>query len=102
MTNTQAMEFLLTHVQLQAVIHKVEIVTALDYAWINFQRNTEQISTEDYYNAILDLTATVATTEDLWQHHLDFSQLVTTLTNEYYLNYLFESEQFLNAFDLEE
>lgn len=95
----QPIDILLTHIQLQGIIHQIEENIALDYAWLNFQRNTAQISKQDYYEILWEITSEVAMTEEGWERYLDFAQLVTSLINEYYVECWFEVDSFLDVFD---
>ncbi|MEA5508650.1 hypothetical protein VB715_02625 [Crocosphaera sp. UHCC 0190] len=102
MMTSQPLEAFFTHIQLQAIIHQVEESIALDYAWLNFQRNSGQISRQDYYELLWEITADATTTEDGWEYYLTFAEWVTSLTNEYYVKYWFELETFLDIIDLKD
>ncbi|MEA5533700.1 hypothetical protein [Crocosphaera sp. XPORK-15E] len=102
MITSQPLEAFFTQIQLQAIIHQIQESVALDYAWLNFQRNKGEISRQDYYEILWEITADVAPTEDLWEHYLAFAERVTSLTNEYYVKYWFELENLLDVFDLQD
>ncbi|XTZ12146.1 MAG: hypothetical protein ACP8RL_09220 [cyanobacterium endosymbiont of Rhopalodia inflata] len=82
------MKSLKAHVQLQAIIYQIEPETANEYLELNIARNTGLISSQEYAETIWMITAAVAETERLWINHQLFSQLVTTLVNEYYLSFI--------------
>ncbi|WP_267384420.1 hypothetical protein [Cyanobacterium sp. uoEpiScrs1] len=82
------MKSLKAHIQLQAVIYQIPAETASEYLELNIARNTGLISSEEYTETIWMVAAAVAETEQLWINHQLFSQLVTTLVNEYYLSFI--------------
>ncbi|XTZ10355.1 MAG: hypothetical protein ACQZ3N_09950 [cyanobacterium endosymbiont of Rhopalodia yunnanensis] len=82
------MKSLKAHVQLQAIIYQIQPETANEYLELNIARNTGLISSQEYAETIWMITAAVAETERLWINHQLFSQLVTTLVNEYYLSFI--------------
>ncbi|XHU95885.1 MAG: hypothetical protein JJP05_09605 [cyanobacterium endosymbiont of Rhopalodia gibba] len=82
------MKSLKAHVQLQAIIYQIQPETANEYLELNIARNTGLISSQEYTETIWMITAAVAETERLWINHQLFSQLVTTLVNEYYLSFI--------------
>lgn len=96
------MEALLAHVQLQAIIHQIQEETAQEYLRLNIARNTGLISREEYSETLWELTAAAAHTEQQWEQYQQFSQLVTTLTNEYYLSFLADSDTFIDLFDIKD
>ncbi|MDJ0580896.1 hypothetical protein [Crocosphaera sp.] len=100
MKNPQAIEILLTHIKLQAVIYKVEETIAVDYTLLNLYRNTGEISIQEYHETILEITAEISKTEEIWDQYITFSEIVTTLTNECFVKYWFELESFLSVFPL--
>ncbi|MGK7883717.1 MAG: hypothetical protein AB4057_03710 [Crocosphaera sp.] len=100
MKNPQPIEILLTHIKLQAVIYKVEETIAVDYTLLNLYRNTGEISKQEYHETLLEITAEISKTEEIWDQYITFSELVTTLTNEYFVKYWFELESFLSVFPL--
>ena len=100
MKNPQPIEILLTHIKLQAVIYKVEETIAVDYTLLNLYRNTGEISKQEYHETLLEITAEIAQNEEIWEQYITFSELVTTLTNEYFVKYWFELESFLSVFPL--
>ena len=102
MKNTQPIEILLTHIKLQAVLYNVEESIAIDYTLLNLYRNTGEISKREYYETLWEITAEIAQTEEIWDRYVNFSELVTTLTNEYFVEYWFELENFLSLFPLNE
>ncbi|MGK7957377.1 MAG: hypothetical protein AB4063_19315 [Crocosphaera sp.] len=102
MKNCQPIQILLTHIKLQAVLHNVEESIAIDYALLNLYRNTGEISRKEYYETLWEITADIAKTEEIWDAYINFSELVTTLTNEYCVEYWFELESFLRLFPLNE
>ena len=102
MKNTQPIEILLTHIKLQAVLYNVEESIAIDYTLLNLYRNTGEISKREYYETLWEITAEIAHTEPVWDQYINFSELVTTLTNEYFVEYWFELENFLSLFPLNE
>ncbi|MDJ0842719.1 hypothetical protein [Crocosphaera sp.] len=102
MKNSQPIEILLTHIKLQAVLHNVEETIAIDYTLLNLYRNVGEISKQEYYETLWEITAEIAQTEQAWDKYIDFSEFVTTLTNEYFLEYWFELENFLSLFPLNE
>lgn len=102
MKNPQPIEILLTHIKLQAVIYKVEETIAVDYTLLNLYRNTGEISKQEYHETLLEITAEISKTEEIWDQYITFSELVTTLTNEYFVKYWFELESFLSVFPLHE
>lgn len=102
MKNPQPIEILLTHIKLQAVVYNVEETIAVDYTLLTLYRNTGEISKQEYHETLLDITAEIAQTEEIWDQYITFSELVTTLTNEYFVKYWFELESFLSVFPLHE
>ncbi|XLQ11562.1 MAG: hypothetical protein KPI85_08960 [cyanobacterium endosymbiont of Epithemia adnata isolate EadnSB Bon19] len=82
------MKSLKAHIQLQAIIYQIQPETANEYLELNIARNTGLISSQEYAETIWMITAAVAETEQLWINHQVFSQLVTTLVNEYYLSFI--------------
>ncbi len=102
MKNPQPIEILLTHIKLQAVIYNVEESIAVDYTLLNLYRNTGEISKQEYHETLLEITAEIAQNEEIWEQYITFSELVTTLTNEYFVKYWFELESFLSVFPLHE
>ena len=102
MNNSQPIEILLTHIKLQAVLHNIEETIAIDYTLLNLYRNVGEISKPEYYETLWEITAEIAQTEEVWQQYIDFSEVVTTLTNEYFAEYWFELEDFLSLFPLNE
>ena len=102
MKTSQPIEILLTHIKLQAVLYNVEETIAIDYTLLNLYRNTGEISKQEYYETLWEITAEIAQTEKVWEQNIDFSEFVTTLTNEYFVEYWFELENFLSLFPLNE
>ena len=102
MNNSQPIEILLTHIKLQAVLHNIEETIAIDYTLLNLYRNVGEISKSEYYETLWEITAEIAQTQEVWQQYIDFSEVVTTLTNEYFAEYWFELEDFLSLFPLNE
>ncbi|CCQ60362.1 hypothetical protein [Crocosphaera watsonii] len=102
MTTPQPIEILLTHIKLQAAIYNVEATVAFDYTLLNLYRNTGEISKQEYHETLLEITAEIAQTEEVWDKYITFAEFVTTLTNEYFLEYWFELEDFLSLFPLSE
>lgn len=100
MKSSQPIEILLTHIKLQAVLHNIEETIAIDYALLNLYRNTGEISKQEYRQTLWEITAEVAQTESVWEKYISFSEFVTTLTNEYFVEYWFELENFLSLFPL--
>ncbi len=100
MKNSQPIEILLTHIKLQAVLYNVEETIAIDYALLNLYRNTGEISKQEYHETLWEITAEIAQTEAVWEKYLNFSEFVTTLINEYFVEYWFELENFLSLFPL--
>ena len=83
------MKNLKAHIQLQATIYQIQPETANEYLELNIARNTGLISSEEYAETLWMVTAAaVAETGQLWINHQLFSQLVTTLVNEYYLSFI--------------
>ncbi|MDJ0510257.1 MAG: hypothetical protein QNJ64_13530 [Crocosphaera sp.] len=102
MKNSQPIEILLTHIKLQAVLHNVEQSTAIDYTLLNLYRNVGEISKLEYHETLWEITAEIAQTQQMWEKYINFSELVTSLTNEYFAEYWFELEKFLSLFPLNE
>jgi uncharacterized LabA/DUF88 family protein len=102
MNNSQSIEILLTHIKLQAIVYKVEETVAIDYTLLNLYRNKGEISKQEYYETLWEITAEMAQTEEIWEHYMNFFEFVTTLTNEYFAEYWFEFENFLDLFPLNE
>ncbi|MDJ0600480.1 MAG: hypothetical protein QNJ37_16765 [Crocosphaera sp.] len=102
MKNYQPIEILLIHIKLQALLYNVEETIAVDYTLLNLYRNTGEISRQEYYETLWEITAEVAQTEEVWEKYISFSEFVTTLTNEYFVKYWFELEKFLSLFPLDE
>lgn len=102
MKNSQPIEILLTHIKLQAVLHNIEDTIAIDYTLLNLYRNVGEISKSEYYETLWEITAEIAQTQQMWERYLSFSELVTSLTNEYFAEYWFELENFLSLFPLKE
>lgn len=100
MHNSQPIQILLTHIKLQAVLHNIEETIAIDYTLLNLYRNTGELSKQEYYETLWEITAEIARTEETWDKYINFSELVTTLTNEYFVEYWFELEDFLRLFPL--
>ena len=82
------MKSLTAHIQLQAIVHQIKPETATEYLELNIARNTGLISSDEYAEILWMVTASVADTEQQWKQHQEFSQLVTTLVNEYYLSFI--------------
>ncbi|HAC62071.1 MAG TPA: hypothetical protein DCF68_00690 [Cyanothece sp. UBA12306] len=82
------MKTLTTQIQLQAIVNQIEPETAIEYLELNIARNTGLISSDEYAETLWMVTASVADTEEQWKQHQEFSQLVTTLVNEYYLSFM--------------
>lgn len=83
------MKTLKAHVQLQAMIYQIQPETANEYLELNIARNTGLISSEEYAETLWMVAAAAVTeTGQLWSNHQLFSQLVTTLVNEYYLSFI--------------
>ncbi|ACB50210.1 hypothetical protein cce_0859 [Crocosphaera subtropica ATCC 51142] len=102
MKNSQPIEILLTHIKLQAILHNIEESIAIDYTLLNLYRNTGEISKQEYHETLWEITAEIGHTEEVWEQYINFSELVTTLTNEYFVEYWFELENFLSLFPLNE
>ena len=84
------METLATRVQLQAIVYGLPTVTAMEYLELNVARNTGQVSRNDYHEILWEITAFVADNEAQWRQCQQFSQIVTTLVNEYYASFIKE------------
>lgn len=82
------MKTLTAHIQLQAIINQIEPETAIEYLELNVARNTGLISSDEYIETMWMVTASVAETEQQWINYQLFSELVTTLVNEYYLSFI--------------
>ncbi|WP_107667187.1 hypothetical protein [Cyanothece sp. BG0011] len=102
MKNSQPIEILLTHIKLQAILYQVEETIAVDYTLLNLYRNTGEITKQEYYETLWEITAEIAPTEAVWDKYINFAEFVTTLTNEYFVEYWFELENFLSLFPLNE
>ena len=102
MENLQPIEILLTHIKLQAVLHNIEENTAIDYTLLNLYRNVGEISKQEYHESLWEITAEIAQTQQVWEKYINFSELITTLTNEYFAEHWFELEHFLSLFPLNE
>lgn len=87
MSQEQAIEFLIVHIQLQAVINRIDLSTALDFALLDLQSRSGQISWQERCKAIAILTAAVTDTDIEWKQYQQFAQLVALLTQEYCLSY---------------
>ncbi|MEL4897189.1 hypothetical protein [Crocosphaera sp. Alani8] len=102
MNKHRSIEILLTHIKLQAVLYNIDETIAVDYALLNLYRNTGEISKQEYREVLWEITAEISQSEECWEKYINFSQFVTTLTNEYFVEYWFELENFLDLFPLNE
>ncbi len=82
------MKTLIAHIQLQAILHQIQAETATEYLELNIARNTGLISSDEYAETLWMITASIVNSEHEWQQHEQFSQVVTTLVNEYYLSFI--------------
>ncbi|ACK64819.1 hypothetical protein PCC8801_0735 [Rippkaea orientalis PCC 8801] len=82
------MKALTVHIELQAIVYQIDLETAHEYLELNIARNTGLISSDEYAETVWMITASVADNEEQWRQHQLFSQLVTTLVNEYYLTFI--------------
>ncbi|MEM8778387.1 MAG: hypothetical protein AAGF26_05840 [Cyanobacteria bacterium P01_G01_bin.49] len=85
-----SLETLTTRVQVQAIVYGICTETATEYIDLNVARFTGLVSRNHYHDILWEITANVTDNESQWQKYQEFSQLVTTLVNEYYFSFIEE------------
>ncbi|MGK7944453.1 MAG: hypothetical protein AB4058_08280 [Microcystaceae cyanobacterium] len=84
MFSPNSLDSLLTKIQLHAVIHHIPATVANDFTLLNILRNDRIISKDNYYDSIYSIIHFNCSSNLSVESLYDFSNLVTTLCNEYF------------------